>query len=137
MLDQQGQEETSSEMQPIIESRNTFLFCDACITCYREARDQKFSRNEGDTANQHRKAMAVADMNLVQWLRLHLSRSFPMRTVIPADAQAAANVRVEVICSRQYMHLEECENVHHTGLRQNCKVQNSSANISIRNKLQN
>ena len=81
--------------------------------------------------------MAVADMNLVQWLRLHLSRSFPMRTVIPADALAAANVNVEVICSRQYMHLEEWDRVHRTGLRYNCIVQKSSANISIRNKLQN
>lgn len=76
------------------------LFRDSCIPCYREARDQKFSRNDGDTANQLRKAIAVADINLVQWFKLHLSRSFPMRTVIPADAQAAANVRVEVTCNR-------------------------------------
>lgn len=77
------------------------------LPCYREARDQKFSRKDGDTANQLRKAMAVADMNLVQWFTLHLSRSFPMRTVIPADAQAAANVRVEVICTRTvYMFMD-------------------------------
>lgn len=43
--------------------------------------------------------MAVADINLLQWFTSHLSKSFPMRTVIPADAQAAAKVRVDVICA--------------------------------------
>lgn len=50
-------------------------------------------------ANQLMKAIAVADSNLEQWLTAHLSRSLPINTVIPADAQAAANVRVDVIPS--------------------------------------
>lgn len=66
---------------------------------YLEANDQKFKKKEGDTATQLRKAMAVADINLLQWFTSHLSKSFPMRTVIPADAQAAAKVRVDVICA--------------------------------------
>lgn len=36
------------------------------LCCYREANDQKFKKKDGDTANQLRKAIAVADMNLVQ-----------------------------------------------------------------------
>lgn len=49
-------------------------------------------------ANQLMKAIAVAVSNLVQWFKAHLLRSLPIRTVIPADAQAAVNVRVDVIC---------------------------------------
>lgn len=64
-----------------------------------DASDQKFKRNDGETANQLRKAIAVAVSNLVQWFTAQLSRSLPIRTVIPADAQAAANVSVEVIPS--------------------------------------
>lgn len=66
-----------------------------------DASDQKFRRNDGETANQLRKAIAVAVSNLVQWFTAQLSRSLPIRTVIPADAQAAANVSVEVICTFQ------------------------------------
>ena len=33
---------------------------------YWEASDQKFKKNDGDTANQLKKAIAVADMNLLQ-----------------------------------------------------------------------
>lgn len=66
-----------------------------------DASDQKFKRNDGETANQLRKAIAVAVSNLVQWFTAQLSRSLPIRTVIPADAQAAANVSVEVICTSQ------------------------------------
>lgn len=65
-----------------------------------DANDQKFNRKDGDMANQLIKAIAVAVSNLVQWFMAHLSRSLPIRTVIPADAQAAANVRVEVICTK-------------------------------------
>lgn len=57
-------------------------------------------KKEGDAANQLKNAIAVADINLVQWFTLHFSRSLLIRTVIPADAQAAANVRVEVICTK-------------------------------------
>ena len=64
-----------------------------------DASVQKFKRNDGETANQLINAMAVAVSNLVQWFCLQSFRSFPIRTVIPADAQAAANVSVEVICS--------------------------------------
>ena len=67
---------------------------------YREASDQKFKKKDGETANQLMKAIAVAVSNLVQGFMAHLSISFSMRTVIPADAHAAENVSVEVICSR-------------------------------------
>ena len=66
---------------------------------HREANDQKFSRKEGETENQLIKAIAVAVSNLVQWFMAHLLRSLPMSTVMPADAHAAANVRVDVICT--------------------------------------
>lgn len=68
---------------------------------YREASDQKFNRKDGDTANQLMKAIAVAVSNLVQWFTAHLSRSLPIRTVIPADAHAAANVSVDVIYTKR------------------------------------
>lgn len=68
------------------------------VESHREASDQKFKRNEGETANQLRKAIAVADSNCAQWFTPHLSRSLPMRTVIPADEHAEENVRVDVIC---------------------------------------
>lgn len=45
------------------------------------------------------KAIAVAVPNRVQSFKPHLSRSLPTRTVIPAEAHAAANVRVDVICN--------------------------------------
>jgi len=45
------------------------------------------------------KAMAVAVSKLAQWFSAHMLRSLPIRTVMPADEQAAANVRVDVICS--------------------------------------
>lgn len=44
--------------------------------------------------------MAVAVSNSVQWFWPQLPRSLPIRTVMPAEAQAAANVRVEVTCRR-------------------------------------
>lgn len=62
-----------------------------------EANDQKFKRKDGDTANQLIKAIAVAVSNLAQWFIPHALSSSPMRTVIPADAHAAAKVRVDVI----------------------------------------
>lgn len=51
--------------------------------------------------NQLRKAIAVAVSNSVQRFLPQAPRSFPIRTVMPADAQAAANVRVEVTCNSQ------------------------------------
>lgn len=57
---------------------------------------------EGDTANQLMKAIATAVSNLAQWLTLHLSRSL-MSTVIPADAEAAAKVSVDVTCNNVEM----------------------------------
>lgn len=68
---------------------------------YWEANDQKFKRKDGDMAKQLIKAIAVAVSNLVQWFTAHLLRSLRMRTVMPADAQAAANVRVDVICIKR------------------------------------
>lgn len=67
--------------------------------CHRDANDQKFKKNDGDTANQLKKAIDVADMNLLQWFISHLFRSLLMRTVMPAHAHAAANVSVDVIPS--------------------------------------
>ncbi|MDD0148505.1 hypothetical protein PSY31_22730, partial [Shigella flexneri] len=64
---------------------------------HREASDQKFKRKDGDTTNQLIKAIAVADSNLLQWFTAHLLRSLAMRTVLPAEALEAANVRVDVI----------------------------------------
>lgn len=65
---------------------------------HRDASDQKFKRKEGKAVNQLRKAMDVAVSNSVQWFWAQLPRSLPIRTVMPADAQAAANVSVEVTC---------------------------------------
>jgi len=45
-------------------------------------------------------AMAVAVSNCKQWFLAQLSRSLLIRTVMPAEAQAAANVRVEAICMK-------------------------------------
>ena len=69
-----------------------------CVTFYRDASDQKFKRNEGNAVNQLMKAIAVEVSNCAQWLCAQLSRSLSIRTVMPAEAQAAANVRVDVIC---------------------------------------
>lgn len=68
--------------------------------CHCDANDQKFKKNDGDATNQLINAIAVADMNLLQWFILHLLRSLLIRTVMPALAHAAAKVRVEVICAR-------------------------------------
>lgn len=70
--------------------------------CHRDANDQKFKKKDGDTANQLRKPIAVADMNLLQWFMSHLLRSLLIRTVMPAHAHAAANVSVDVICVIKY-----------------------------------
>lgn len=67
---------------------------------YLEASVQKFKINEGEAANQLINAMAVAVSNRLQWFCAQSFRSLPIRTVIPAEAQAAENVSVEVICSR-------------------------------------
>lgn len=76
------------------------LFLDnTCI--HRDASDQKFKRKDGSAVNQVIKAMAVAVSNCAQWLLAQLSRSLSIRTVMPAEAQAAANVRVDVICSKK------------------------------------
>lgn len=66
-----------------------------------DANDQKFNKKEGNAVNQLRKVIAVAVSNSVQWFLPHAPRSFPIRTVMPADAHAAANVRLEVTCSRK------------------------------------
>lgn len=77
---------------------------------YWEANDQKFKRKDGDMANQLIKAIAVAVSNLVQWFSAHLLRSVPMRTMMPADAQAAANVRVYAIyIKRRSVLVSLCE----------------------------
>jgi hypothetical protein len=62
-----------------------------------EATDQKFKTHDGASANQLMKAIAVAVIKLAQWLPAHISRSLPMRTVMPADAHAAPKVSVPVI----------------------------------------
>lgn len=77
---------------------------------HREANDQKFKRNEGETENQLRKAIAVADSNWAQWFTPHLLRSLPMRTVIPADEHAAENVRVDVICRGTHFVINNISN---------------------------
>lgn len=64
-----------------------------------DAKDQKFKKKDGETANQLMKAIAVAVSNRVQWFWAQLLKSLLMSTVIPADAHAAANVSVEVICT--------------------------------------
>lgn len=72
-----------------------FLF----LLVHRDANDQKFSRKEGKAANQLMKDMHVAVWNSTQWFCPQTPRSLSIRTVMPADAQAAANVRVDVIPS--------------------------------------
>lgn len=44
------------------------------------------------------KAIAVAVSNCAQWFSAHQLRSLSIRTVMPAEAQAAAKVRVDAIC---------------------------------------
>ena len=66
---------------------------------HRDASDQKFKRKDGNEVNHVIKAMAVAVSNCAQWLRAQLRRSLSIRTVMPAEAHAAANVRVDVICN--------------------------------------
>jgi hypothetical protein len=65
---------------------------------HRDASDQKFKRKDGNAEKQLMNAMAVAVSNCKQWLSSQLSRSLSIRTVMPAEAQAAANVNVEAIC---------------------------------------
>lgn len=76
------------------------------------AKVQKLRIKEGDTANQLMKAIAVAVSNLVQWFTLHFPRSL-MSTVIPADADAAANVRVDVICNNGRLKKKHSLNNHY------------------------
>lgn len=45
------------------------------------------------------KARPVAVSNSTQWFCEQISRSLSISTVMPADAQAAANMRVDVICN--------------------------------------
>lgn len=47
------------------------------------------------------KAMAVAVSNCTQWFWEQLWRSLSIRTVMPAEAHAAANIRVDVICKEK------------------------------------
>ena len=68
------------------------------VCSYRDAKDQKLSRKDGTVVNQQMKAMPVAVSNCTQWFRPQLPRSLSISTVMPADAQAAANVRVDVTC---------------------------------------
>jgi hypothetical protein len=90
---------TKPEKNPARVAQTHLLIMDSLLKFHWEAKDQKFRRNDGDTENQLIKAIAVAVSNLVQWFTPHLLRSLPMRTVMPADAHAAANVRVDVICT--------------------------------------
>lgn len=57
---------------------------------------QNVKKNDGETMNQLKNAIAVAVSYFAQWFWAHSLKSFPMRTVIPADAQAAAKVNVAV-----------------------------------------
>ena len=73
-----------------------------------DARDQKFKRKDGETANQLIKAIAAAVSNLAQWFCAQLLTSLSIRTVMPAVADAAAKVSVDVICrwkKRRYASL--------------------------------
>lgn len=76
----------------------------AILAFHLHASDQKFMRNDGQTANQLMKAIAVAVSKLVQWFCEHMLRSLPISTVMPEDAQAAANVSVAVICMRNQIN---------------------------------
>lgn len=59
---------TSVSMVTMQKTATNFFFFAfwSTLCCYLDANDQKFKKNEGDTVNQLRKAIAVADMNLVQ-----------------------------------------------------------------------
>lgn len=74
------------------------LYKAANVFNYRDAKDQKLRRNDGTVMNQQMKAIPVAVSNCTQWFCEQLPRSLSMSTVMPADAQAAANVSVEVTC---------------------------------------
>lgn len=85
--------------------RGASLTWDFWLSCliylHRDASDQKFRRKDGIAVNQLMKAIAVAVSNCMQWFCLQLSRSLSIRTVMPAEAQAAAKVSVDVICRRE------------------------------------
>jgi hypothetical protein len=57
----------------------------------------KLKRKDGTSANQLRKAIATAVINLAQGLRAHICISLPMRQVTPADAHAALRITDPVI----------------------------------------
>lgn len=71
------------------------------LLVHRDANDQKFSRKDGNAVNQLMKAIPVAVSNSIQWFCSQSPRSLSIRTVMPADAQAAAKVRVDVICNQK------------------------------------
>ena len=77
-----------------------FFLIQHFFVLHRDASDQKFRRKDGNAENQLMNAMAVAVSNCKQWLSAQLSRSLLIRTVMPAEAQAAANVRVDAICMK-------------------------------------
>lgn len=81
-------------------------FLRTILPLHRDASDQKFKRNDGIAQNQLRKAMAVAVSNSMQWFWEQTPRSLPISTVMPAEAQAAANVRVEVTCKKDSIYKE-------------------------------
>lgn len=71
----------------------SFFHCEA-------ARNQKFKQKDGETVNPLKRAIAVAESNLEQGFTECLGRYFPIRMEAPADAHAAENVSVEMICIR-------------------------------------
>jgi hypothetical protein len=64
--------------------------------------EPRFRRQHGAIANQLKKAMAVADIKFGQWFSKQASTSLSMKVVMPADAHAAVNISVPVICIEQY-----------------------------------
>lgn len=62
------------------------------------AKSQNDKKKERVVATQLMYAIATAASNLLQWLGPHWLRSLSISTVIPAAAQAPANVIVEVTC---------------------------------------
>lgn len=74
---------------------------------YLVAKSQKEKKKDKVIMNQLMKAIAADASNLLQWFGPHCFKSLSMSTVIPAAAQAAAKVIVEVTCFKNKKLLEK------------------------------
>lgn len=81
---------------------------------YLVAKSQKEKKKDKVIMNQLMKAIAADASNLLQWFGPHCFKSLSMSTVIPAAAQAAAKVIVEVTCFKNKKLLEKRRSKKHS-----------------------